>query len=231
MKAFIVFIDTNRDSISHATKVLRSILDFPSWQPELLLGVTPASLALFEDLYPLTPQPKSRVRLLRQANYHMYNCKKSCFYNHYRTWMHCVDIDEPVAFIEHDSLCLQAWDSPDFAEILVLNANSALKQSQVQKNFRKNGFSDKHAVLHGVHPWRYPLFNQHTEDSAWPTMMPGTAAYAITPQGARRLLAHARHYGWEQSDHFINTSVVDIQYRSPEYFNLGLENLRLSHGS
>lgn len=231
MKAFVVFIDTNNDSISHAMQVMRSLRDFDSWNPELLLGVTPNSLALFEDRYPLRFQPKSRVRLLRKANYRTYKSKKSCFYNHYRTWLHSVEINEPVAFIEHDSLCMQDWDNPDFADILVLNARSALSQSQVQKNFRKNGFEDKYTVEDGVHPWKYPLLNHHTEDSAWPTMMPGTAAYAVTPQGARKLLEHARTYGWEQSDHFINTSVVDIQYRSPEYFNLGLENLRLSHGS
>ena len=60
-------------------------------------------------------------------------------------------------------------------------------------------------------------------------MMPGTAAYAITPKGAKKLLSHL-YLGWEQSDYYINTKSVNIQYILPENFTFKLPNLRMSHG-
>ena len=61
-------------------------------------------------------------------------------------------------------------------------------------------------------------------------MMPGTAAYAITPKGAKRLIENLSTTGWEQSDYFINTFNVKIQTASPEYFTFKLKNLNMSHG-
>ena len=37
-------------------------------------------------------------------------------------------------------------------------------------------------------------------------------------------------HGWEQSDFFINTNNVHIQYVVPEYFTFTLKNLNMSHG-
>ena len=61
-------------------------------------------------------------------------------------------------------------------------------------------------------------------------MMPGTASYAITPKGANKLLKAVEKHGWEQSDFFINTKNVHIQYVVPEYFTFTLKNLNMSHG-
>ena len=61
-------------------------------------------------------------------------------------------------------------------------------------------------------------------------MVPGTAAYAVTPQGATKLLNAASIHGWDQSDFFINTSIVDIRYILPELFSFKYKNLNMSHG-
>ena len=80
-----------------------------------------------------------------------------------------------------------------------------------------------------MHDWDAPLIYRFSDDSTEPLIMPGTAAYAVTAQGARKLLEHAQH-GWEQSDHYINTGVVRIQYRDPPYFDFHSANLGSSHG-
>ena len=98
------------------------------------------------------------------------------------------------------------------------------------KNLVKSGHALKLALEDGTHTWQIPLYNRHTVRLEPPVMMPGTAAYAITPPGAQRLITRAKNLGWEQSDHFINTHNCDISYCSPGYFDLGLPNLRLSHG-
>jgi len=61
-------------------------------------------------------------------------------------------------------------------------------------------------------------------------MMPGTAAYGITPKGAKKLLDSLTKHGWEQSDYFINNYNVKIQTMMPEYFTFKLKNLNMSHG-
>ena len=60
--------------------------------------------------------------------------------------------------------------------------------------------------------------------------MPGTAAYAVTPKGAQRLLDSLFKNGWDQSDFFINSKNVKIEYASPEYFGFNGQNLRTSGG-
>lgn len=61
-------------------------------------------------------------------------------------------------------------------------------------------------------------------------MIPGTAAYAVTPKGAKKLLDSLHKNGWEQSDFFINTFNVKMQYTIPEYFTFKHSNLNTSHG-
>jgi hypothetical protein len=61
-------------------------------------------------------------------------------------------------------------------------------------------------------------------------MIPGTAAYAIQPHAAEKLLKTLDKVGWEQSDFFINTKTVNMQYVTPEYFTFKSQNLNMSHG-
>lgn len=230
MKTFLIFVDTVDRSISHASIVLGSIKEHCGWDVEILPGTTPHTLKLFETQWPLEMQPRSRVQGFRREKFDTYLTKKSCFYNHYRVWHRCVELNRPVAFVEHDAVCVCDWDYQHFNDVLILHPQSAVRQRDVQNNFSKYSGHTKFRVNPGVNTWDLPVYNRHTEDSAWPIMMPGTAAYAIQPQAAQRLIKHAQTYGWEQSDHFINTHIVDIQYRSPDYFKLALENLQLSHG-
>ena len=61
-------------------------------------------------------------------------------------------------------------------------------------------------------------------------MIPGTGAYVVTPKGAAKLLEALEDYGWEQSDFFINTMNVNLDYIVPEYFTFKSGNLNSSHG-
>lgn len=229
MKAFVVFVDRVAKSREYALKVLTSIQHHAGWTAELLPGVTPDTLPLYEQWFPMQDQEPSRIVGFREQAYDTYLTKKSCFYNHVRVWHRCIELDEPVAFIEHDAVCVRDWDQPRFRQVLILNARSSLRQSIIRKHLIKNGHSAKMQLNdHAVTDWQVPITNRHAEGS--PVMMPGTAAYAITPVAAARLLHRVIYQGWEQSDHFINTDSSDIEFRTPDYFDLSLQNLQLSHG-
>lgn len=61
-------------------------------------------------------------------------------------------------------------------------------------------------------------------------MVPGTAAYAVTPKGARKLLEAFKTNGFEQSDFFINDKNVKIQYLKPAICKFNKEYITTSWG-
>ena len=60
-------------------------------------------------------------------------------------------------------------------------------------------------------------------------MIPGTAAYAISPKGAKKLLRAAKDIGIDQSDFFINTHNIKIDYVNPSPVKFNSKNLNTSH--
>ena len=60
-------------------------------------------------------------------------------------------------------------------------------------------------------------------------MTPGTAAYMLTPAGARKLLRAAEKHGLEQSDFIINERNMKLQYITPSIVKFNKRNLNLSH--
>lgn len=230
MKAFIIFTDNYSQSVEYAIKVYKSFEGFSNWEPILFPGVNPYSISVFEEVYEIRNRLNSRVKEFSFLNRKVYLSKKACFLNHMRIWEQCVEINEPVAFIEHDSFCVNNWNNVSFRDVLILNARSSCNQSIIQKNFKKYNH-DCHIKLYpGLNKWKAPLYYRHEKIKPFPSMMPGTAAYAITPTGAKKLLNHVDKHGWEQSDHFINTNVVNIQYYNPDFFVFKLPNLKTSHG-
>ena len=233
MKTFVIFVAEDERSRAYAAHTLRSLQQRRGWDPMLLPGVTPITLKLWKLIYPHFVRPGSRAESFKLQNNPAYAFKRSCWLNHMRVWQMAVDMDRPVAFIEHDSGCLADWDYPEFEDVLILNARPAVRQRAVQNGLAKHAdpkdLANWPGIRTGVHDWDAPLIYRFSDDSIEPLIMPGTAAYAVTAQGARKLLEHAQH-GWEQSDHYINTGVVRIQYRDPPYFDFHSANLGSSHG-
>jgi len=61
-------------------------------------------------------------------------------------------------------------------------------------------------------------------------MIAGTAAYAITPTGAEKMLRVVEERGLEQSDYIINDMNVKLEYCNPSPVRFNSRNLRTSHG-
>lgn len=234
MKAFIIYISSVK-SVEYANRCLASFERFSGWEPELFEGLTTETLDQYESAagYFKTKSP-SRAEQYCVANTTKCRVKKCCSLNHYRLFNRCVELNEPIAVIEHDSHCIGDWKKYNFEDVLVMNAHSAIHQDVLRPILSQN--IDKSGNLRGTSPGiqdinftglRYQTLDPNLTGHH---IMPGTAAYAITPTGARKMIAAYHTYGWEQSDFMINTGYVRIQMVTPELFTFKLPNLSMSHG-
>lgn len=223
MKSFIVYVKNHEKSEAYMKSCLVSCENM-GFEAEPFEGVIPTTLEDYKDLmYPEIPN--GRATSFKDNNLKTYNTKRSCFTNHVRIWKKCIELNLPVAFIEQDSYCIKAWDNRPFEELLILNIESAFKQT-VFSHVR-----GKPNPLIGTNDYNNsPLIYNKINHFYGSLMIPGTAAYAVTPKGAKRLLSNLETHGWDQSDFFINTKNVRIQYAYPEYFTFKHPNLNMSHG-
>lgn len=222
MKSFVVYVEDHEDSKKQAQRCKLSC-NRSGFEAELMSGVTPKTLSEYATNY--KDAEGARITSFKRESKKVYESKKSCFTNHVRVWKKCIELNEPVAFIEHDAGNIREWDNIQFDDVLILNVESAFKQpvfDHVQNkpvfNLSINEYSNTPLIYNKENQWKGAA------------MIPGTAAYAITPKGAQKLLTNLETYGWEQSDYFINSYNVKLQYVVPEYFTLISPNLNMSHG-
>jgi GR25 family glycosyltransferase involved in LPS biosynthesis len=228
MKSYIIKIKGHAKSEEQAEKCINSTMLY-GFDSEFFNGTTPKTLADAEKIHNFGIMKPSRVFNFRVENLKKYLTKKSCFMNHVILWNKCLEINEPIVVLEHDALAIRKWDNATFKEVLILNINSAKKHNRnVGSRMGKYEYKQEgHTEIHELnYPFRYKMEN------IWKggCLMPGTAAYAITPAGATKLLDSLYKNGWDQSDFFINSKNVHIEYASPEYFGFNGKNLNTSKG-
>ena len=117
-----------------------------------------------------------------------------CFASHYLLWERCVEINEPIIVLEHDSIPVAPLPSLKFRHVILLS---------------------KPTYIYG--PCRFNEIDYRTPREVFYPMsrLPGAHCYAITPQGAKRMIAAAQGTLVEPVDAFINKKYVDILYYHP----------------
>lgn len=228
MRSFIIKIDGHPASENQAERCMESSVN-NGYIAQYFSGTTPKTLPAEEQKYNFEPIEPSRAYNFKKENIKKYYTKKSCFMNHVRLWNECVNSKEALIVLEHDALAKRKWDNPNFEEILILNINSAKTHNRNIGGFM-NGYTYKDTGDTEVIELNYDF--RYWKENLWKggCLMPGTAAYAVTPKGAQRLLDSLFKNGWDQSDFFINSKNVYIEYASPEYFGFNGQNLRTSGG-
>ena len=230
MKAFIIYVQGNEHSEQYADNALDSFKSTSGWEPVLFKGINLTTLPNWEKQYPLQMKKLSRAASFyaRETNT-KYKTKKCCSMNHYRLFKKCVKMNEPIAVIEHDSHCIGDWLDVDFDDVLILNAKSAIQQPAMGIGIQEK---NEGRIKKGIHDINFKgLYYRHDPEIIGANIMPGTAAYAVTPTGAHKMIDVYENVGWEQSDFIINTHYVRIQTIAPELFTFKLENLSMSHGT
>lgn len=227
MKAHIVYIKGHEASEKQANEALRSFKKF-NWDAYLHEGLTAQTVTEAPEFsYPIIE--KSRLHDFKRGDSPKYFSKMSCAINHIRFWNKVVQENEPMAFIEHDSICTSSWDNISFKEYLILNCEFVFKPPNKLGLLQ---FKDYNWPSFGLCPWPsdYPL--KYHKENAWhnSNMAPGTAAYAITPKGAMKMLKAVQKYGIDQSDFMINSHNIEMQCLIPSPVKFNKINLSTSYG-
>jgi len=223
MKTFIIYVEGHLGSVGQANRCYNVCKDF-GYVPTLFAGSTPHKMYGSFN-YPVIE--KSRVSGFKENNQKTYLTKMACFSNHPRLWKKSIELDETIIVLEQDAIPVKKWDDPKFDELLLCNTHSAYQRSIFNSTRPKSPYFYRE----GIHTLDGGLVYPKDNFLKGSYMIPGTASYAITPKGAKKLLASLESHGWEQSDYFINTKLVDIKYSAPDYFKLDINNnLNLSHG-
>jgi GR25 family glycosyltransferase involved in LPS biosynthesis len=226
MKGRIYYIKGHVESEKQSRESLESFLRF-DWDVELTEGVTPETLDKNDFDVPLIQG--GRLESFKKEGKRTFEIKKSCFTNHLKLWKEVVDTNTPMAFIEQDSIACDSFEL-NFKDVIVLNIDYAFSLPSVLGNHpHLAGYRPPVTLTPLPLPQSYPLRYYKNNIYAGYNMMPGTAAYAITPKAASRLLTATYINGIDQSDFFINTRNVNIEYITPSPVKFNTVNLNTSH--
>jgi GR25 family glycosyltransferase involved in LPS biosynthesis len=226
MKAFIHYVKNHKESEEQASQALASFLRY-GWEAQLQEGITPDTLDESEFDYPIIEGGRLEGFKAEQPN--KYLIKKSCLSNQIRLWRKVVEENESMAFIEHDAICIGKFDY-EFDELLCLNVEYAFQPPSVLGTISSvKGYKAPLALASKPLDTSYPLLYYKNNIYKNYAMIPGTAAYVVSPKGAKKLLEAAEKNGIDQSDFFINTYNVKIEYINPSPVKFNTKNLNTSH--
>lgn len=225
MKVQIHYIDTEA-SRKQAAVSLNSFKRY-GWDAELYEGITPTTLV--ENDFPYKDLKNGRLEAIRFNEPQKYLIKKSCLFNNLKFAERVVEANKPMIFAEHDSLCIAGAEEWSFVDYLFMSFEYAFEPPTALA--KEPYTSYKTPLQHGIsdfphdYPLRYyrdTLYNNHI-------MSPGTACYALSPTGAKKILAAAERNGLEQSDFIYNTYNLSMQYLNPSPVRYQKVNLNTSH--
>tara|TARA_B100001094_G_scaffold216028_1_gene210157 strand:+ start:1052 stop:1756 length:705 start_codon:yes stop_codon:yes gene_type:complete len=223
MKVRIVYVKDNEQSKAQAEQSLKSWLDY-GWDAELWEGITPETLS--RAVFPYWDMPGGRLSAFKENEPHKYPIKKACLYNNLQFAQDVIQYNQPMIFAEHDTLCLSEYRGFWADEFCFLAMDYAFQPPTALAKYKWRPPFEM-----GVNPFprNYPL--QYYRDTVYKghNMTPGTAAYMLSPTGARKILKAVEKHGLEQSDFIINARNLKLEYISPSIVKFNTRNLNLSH--
>lgn len=199
MKAFCIYLKHIEESVRLAQRCVSSGRSH-SLHVELHDGVDgDKAYELFRAAgVPLTINPDAHNANERVGK--MTKGQMGCIGSHYTLWTNCIALNEPIIVLEHDATIVSKIEEVEFNEVLNLQSNTWDNPNwayykKIQKLFRD------------------PCVNAPEEgiQSAKYINLPGTSGYALTPTGAKKLVAGIKTRGPYLADLFINKSLVEIQ--------------------
>jgi len=202
MKTFIIYNSSNPVSVKNSSLCLKSFKPFSSWKPSLFDGCTPKDLEYLDNRYKL-----KNDRANHQIDNPLYKSKKACFYSHFKLWLKCIEINEPIAILEHDTYC--AGDLPVdfyFDSIVQFSAESIFNSFGIYKD-AKTIYKTLNPGLHSM-TLMPPL-------KRWGQCIAGNTAYGITPNAAKILVDDCFTNGWQQNDLLMNVKLCKIEMLVP----------------
>ena len=227
IKTFIIHLSEHSQSVAYANESLISC-EGKNFDAELFQGYYHKTVGKFKEIKNFMSDSRAQD-FFKEGNMNRFLSKRSIFANGYTLWKKCLELNQNIVVLEHDSICIKKWNDPIIDDVLILNIQSAFNQ-KLLKEFVKKNHKQFPQLKKGINDYHSPFIYHRKNLYHNSYIMPGAAAYALSPKGAEKLVKSAEKYGWEQNDHFINTKNVKIHYAFPEYFKLKTPNLNLSFG-
>ena len=112
-----------------------------------------------------------------------------CFASHYKLWQRCIELNEPIIVLEHDAVFVSPIPSLRFKHVIMLS---------------KPYYQPENIDVLSIMP-RVPKEVFYPMDR-----LSSGHGYAVTPEGAHRLVAAAHRQLAIPTDAFINKRKVDI---------------------
>ena len=120
--------------------------------------------------------------------------RMGCFASHFLLWLKCIECNEPIMILECDALLVRSIPHKLRFRHVINLADGKYRKDCLPQSVLK--FLDTQTL--------------HKEIYYGSQFMPGLVAYAISPQGAQRLVKRAKATSACEADMFIRKPVVDI---------------------
>lgn len=225
MKGNLIYVAEHQGSVFQALTAKASF-DLYGWNVDLVEGITPDTLK--EDDFPYEDLPNGRFSDFHRQDLRKYRVKKSCLFNNLKFAQRVIERDEPMIFLEHDTIAVEKCREFDFDEYCFLSYQYAFRPPGALAKYPYNQYELKGNKGVNDFPDDYPVVYYHKSIYKGARQTPGTAAYALSPKGAKKIL-FAAEKGLEQSDYIINSYNLRLQYLWPSTVSYQKENLNLSH--
>ena len=191
MKSFVIYLPEIENTVTASKVAMQSAKNF-GLDVELFVGYTPKRADEYitkEKLKMYDPGPK----LFRIKN--KKGGVRGCMISHLNVWKKCIELNETIMILEHDSLVVSKTFKSSFKDILHLD---------------KHRFIDPDPDL-GTEPI--------VQDFDWfrkgERQLKGTYGYVVKPHAAKRLVQGAYEDGITASDMFVKDKYVKIQVVTP----------------
>ena len=190
MKAFIIYLKEVQSTVDSALECKRTCREhgLDGW---LMEGFTPSRADAFikaNNLKPYLPGPK------------LYNIKwqkggvRGCMISHYHAWKKCIELDEKIVVLEHDSRVISETYTEDFKDVLHLDGY----------RWEADPYQDQ-----------VPFVEDFVHVRKGENQLKGTYGYVIKPHAAKRLIQGAHEDGLTASDMFVREKYVRIEVVKP----------------
>ena len=190
MKAFIIYLKEVQSTVDSALecKLTARQHGLDAW---LMEGFTPSRADKFiqeQNLKPYLPGPKLYKIKWQKGGV------RGCMISHYHVWKKCIELDEPIVVLEHDSRVVSDSYDQDFQDILHLD-----------------GYRFEEDPYMGHDPFVENFVNIRKGEN----QLMGTYGYVIKPHAAQRLIKGAHEDGITASDMFVKDKYVKIEVVKP----------------
>ena len=191
MKAFIITIIKNRNSLDYAENCLQSIKDTGSDLDARIFNATvPETLFDVNWTWPLDSKKVCAKSNLFLKPYKTVDNRKriAAAQSHYRLWKESINLNEPIMILEHDAIFKRKFIEPktndDVGAYSINDPRGATFKAKDYHNSLNEGINEV--------PW--------VTKCQIPQGMPGHSAYVIKPWAAKKVVEQQNAIGWWPND-------------------------------